>query len=107
MDTPQAPRLGPRPLPLHLAAAITSFASSQAALPLLKSGFLAWRPELRQAGGDLEESLAAVGLEALAEAVDRELRSRADRFLRGIERYRHHAYRRDLGDPATLWQDGS
>ena len=27
MGTPQAPRLGPRPLPLHLAAAITSFAS--------------------------------------------------------------------------------
>jgi polyhydroxyalkanoate synthase len=107
MATPQAPRLGPRPLPLHLAAAIGSFASSHAALPLLKSGFLAWRPELRAAGSELERSLAAVGVEALAEAVERELRSRADRFLRGIERYRDHPYRRDLADPATLWQDGS
>ena len=107
MATPQPPRLGPRPLPLHLAAAITSFASSHAALPLLKSGFLAWRPELRAAGSDLEKSLAAVGLEALAQAVERELRTRADRFLRGIERYREHPYRRDLADPATLWQDGS
>lgn len=105
MDTP--PRLGPRPLPLHLAAAITSFASSHAALPLLKSGLLAWRPELRAAGAELEKSLAAVGVEALAEAVDRELRSRADLFLRGIERYRDHPYRRDVADPAVLWRDGS
>jgi polyhydroxyalkanoate synthase subunit PhaC len=107
MVTPQPPRLGPRPLPLHLAAAISSFASSHAALPLLKSGFLAWRPELRSAGKDLEKGLAAVGVEALAEAVERELRSRADLFLKGIERYRNHSYRRDLVDPATLWQDGS
>ncbi|HKX09587.1 MAG TPA: alpha/beta fold hydrolase [Stellaceae bacterium] len=104
MDTP---RLGPRPLPLHLAAAIGSFASSQAALPLLKSGSLAWRPELKAAGADLEKSLAAVGVEALAQAVERELRSRADLFLKGIERYRDHAYRRALVDPPVLWQDGS
>ncbi len=104
MDTP---RLGPRPLPLHLAAAITSFASSHAALPLLKSGWLAWRPELKAAGTELEKSLAAVGVEALAEAVERELRSRADLFLKGIERYRDHPYRRDVADPAVLWQDGS
>jgi polyhydroxyalkanoate synthase len=103
----ETPRLGPRPLPLHLAAAITSFASSHAALPLLKSGWLAWRPELKAAGTELERSLAAVGVEALAEAVERELRSRADLFLRGIERYRDHPYRRDVADPAVLWQDGS
>src|SRR5690348_6434507 len=104
MDTP---RLGPRPLPLHLAAAIGSFASSQAALPLLKSGSLAWRPELQAAGADLEKSLAAVGVEALAQAVERELRNRADLFLKGIERYRNHDYRRGLVDPPVLWRDGS
>jgi polyhydroxyalkanoate synthase len=104
MDTP---RLGPRPLPLHLAAAIASFASSHAALPLLKSGSLAWRPELEAAGSELEKSLAAVGVEALGQAVERELRSRADLFLRGIERYRDHQYRREIVDPPVLWQDGS
>jgi len=106
MDMAPSPRLGPRPLPLHLEAAITSFVSSHAALPLLRSGFLAWRPELRTAGSELEKSLAAVGVEALAEAVERELRSRADLFLRGVERYRDHPYRRDLADPVVLWQDG-
>jgi len=101
------PQLGPRPLPIHLAAAIASFGSSQAALPLLKSGWLAWRPELRDAARDLERQLAAVGIEALAAAVDAELRTRADRFLAGIERYREHPYRRDLVDPPAIWQDGS
>src|SRR5579864_7467049 len=101
------PRLGPRPLPLHLAAAISSFASSQAALPLLKSGWLAWRPELKAAGTELVKSLAAVGVEALGQAVERELRGRADRFLKGIERYRDHPYRRDVADTPVLWQDGS
>jgi polyhydroxyalkanoate synthase len=107
MDKASAPRLGPRPLPLHLAAAITSFASSHVALPLLKSGWLAWRPELKAAGAELERNLAAVGVEALAEAVERELRSRADLFLKGIERYRDHPYRREASDPAVIWQDGS
>lgn len=101
------PRLGPRPLPLHLAAAVGSFASSDAALPLLRSGSLAWRPELQAAGAELEKSLAAVGVEALARAVERELRRRADLFLKGIERYRGHAYRRALVDPPVLWEEGS
>ncbi|HVM79410.1 MAG TPA: alpha/beta fold hydrolase [Stellaceae bacterium] len=107
MTATAPPRLGPRPLPLHLAAAIASFGSSQAALPLLKNGWLAWRPELREAGKDLEKQLAAVGIEALATAVDLELRTRADRFLAGIEHYRDHPYRRDLADPPAIWRDGS
>ncbi|HTZ79903.1 MAG TPA: alpha/beta fold hydrolase [Stellaceae bacterium] len=101
------PRIGPRPLPVHLAAAIGSFASSYAALPMLRSGLLAWRPELKEAGQELERSLGAAGLEALAAAVDAELRSRADSFLRGIERYRHHPYRRALADPPAIWREGT
>lgn len=84
-----------------------SFASSYAALPLLRSGLLAWRPELQPAGRELERSLAAAGLDALASAVDAELRSRAGSFLQGIERYRHHPYRRDLADPAAIWREGT
>ena len=30
-----------------------------------------------------------------------------DAFLAGIERYRHHPYRRALADPPALWQDGT
>ncbi len=104
---PPPPRIGPRPLPLHLAAAISSFASSHVVLPLLKSGWAGWRPELATAGRELEKQLAAVGLESFAEAVEAELRTRADLFLRGIERYRHHPYHRDVADPPAIWRDGS
>src|SRR5271154_6747181 len=99
--------MGPRPLPVHLAAAIASFASSYAALPLLKSGLLDWRPELQPAGRELQRNLAAAGLEPLAAAADAELRSRSDLFLRGMERYRHHPYRRALADPPAIWREGT
>jgi polyhydroxyalkanoate synthase len=101
------PRLGPRPLPLHLASAATVWMSSRAALPLLKSGLLPWRPELAAAANELRQSLAGAAPEALAAAVDAELRARSDLFLRGLERYRHHPYRRSLAAPPVLWQEGS
>jgi polyhydroxyalkanoate synthase subunit PhaC len=104
---PAPPRIGPRPLPVHLAAAIASFASSYAALPLLKSGSLDWKPELQVAGRELERNLAAAGLETIAAAVDAELRGRAGLFLQGIERYRHHPYRRALADPPAIWREGT
>ena len=102
-----APRLGPRPLPLHLANAATLWLSSRAALPLLRSGSLPWRPELAPAADALRQSLAGVAAEDFAAAVDGELRARCDLFLRGLERYRHHPYRRVLPDPPVLWQEGS
>lgn len=62
---------------------------------------------MQTAGNDLRNQLAAVGLDALAEAVDRELRARAGLFLAGIERYRHYPYRRSLIDPPSVWDDGT
>jgi polyhydroxyalkanoate synthase subunit PhaC len=102
-----ASRLGPRPLPLHLASAATAWTSSRAALTLLKNGSLPWRPELAAAGSALEQSVADVPPDDFAAAVDAELSARADAFLRGLERYRRHPYRRTLADPPELWRDGS
>jgi polyhydroxyalkanoate synthase subunit PhaC len=102
-----APRRGPRPLPLHLASAAMLWMSSRAALPLWKSGLLPWRPELADAARALQQSLAAVAAEDLAAAIDAELRARSGGFLDGVERYRHHAYRRALAEPPVLWQEGS
>lgn len=100
-------RLGPRPLPLHLASAATLWLSSRAALPLLKSGSLPWRPELAPAAQALRQSLASVAAEDFAAAVEAELRARSGGFLTGLERYRHHPYRRALPEPPVLWQQGS
>ena len=38
MDRPPSPRLGPRPLPLHLGTALMTWASSESAWKLWKSG---------------------------------------------------------------------
>jgi polyhydroxyalkanoate synthase len=64
-------------------------------------------PELASAAQALAEQLAAVAPEDFVAAVDRELRSQADAFLRGLEAYRHHPYRRTLADPPVVWQEGT
>src|SRR5258708_14471133 len=86
-----APRLGPRPLPLHLMSAMTVWLSSRAALPALMNDWLLSKPahasELTAAVRELAAQLAAVAPEAFAAALDRELRRRADLFLRGLDTY--------------------
>jgi polyhydroxyalkanoate synthase subunit PhaC len=101
------PRQGPRPLPFHLASAATLWMSSRAALPLLRGGLLPWRPELLPAANALRQSLEPVAADAFAAAVERELRARGDGFLSGLERYRHHPYRRALDEPPVIWEEGS
>lgn len=102
-----APRLGPRPLPLHLMAAALTWTSSRAALPLLSSGSLPWRPALRAAGAALEASLEKVDPEVFQGAVERQLNVRMMALADGILSYRRHPYRRDLPEPPVLWQDGT
>ncbi len=100
-------RLGPRPLALHLANASLTWFTSQAALPLLKSGSLPWKPELAAEGSELLQSLAGVNSAEFGLALERELRRRAGLFLQGIQDYRHHPYRRDMEDMPVLWQEGT
>ncbi len=101
------PRLGPRPLALHLANATGAWMSSRAALPFLKSGSLPWRPELALQGAALQLSLGLAKSEDFSAALDAELTQRNVRLLEGIELYRHHAYHRALAEPPVLWQDGT
>ncbi|HKR19176.1 MAG TPA: alpha/beta fold hydrolase, partial [Stellaceae bacterium] len=103
------PRQGPRPLALHLANASLTWLSSQAALPFWKTGSLPWSPDLEAKAKDLAQSLRELdGATAdFPGALERELRRRADLFLTGIERYRHHPYRRALPDMPLLWQEGT
>ena len=99
--------VGPRPLPLHLMAAATAFASSNAALPLSRNGSIDWRPGQREAARALEAELGSVNPDALARAVEIEGRRRLDAFLTGLERYRRHPYHRDIDDPPIAWAEGS
>ncbi|MGH6960788.1 MAG: alpha/beta fold hydrolase, partial [Dongiaceae bacterium] len=102
-----AARLGPRPLPMHLAAAMLTWLGSRSALPIWSSAWPAWRPELRATLTALEAELAGIDRAAFAAAVDREVRRRIDRLTAGVETYRRHPYRRDLSPPPVLWQEGT
>src|ERR1700761_6846390 len=106
-SSPAFPRQGPRPLALHLANATGAWMSSRAALPLLKSGLLPWRPEFALQGGSLSLALNVAKSDSFDAALDEELTRRAELFLDGVERYRQHPYRRDLPEPPLLWQEGT
>ncbi|ALG70762.1 poly-beta-hydroxybutyrate polymerase [Azospirillum thiophilum] len=104
-------RRGPRPLSLHLTAALGSLLSSAAGLPLLRNGLLPWSPALRGRAAALRDDLLQAdrlpgGGDRLSREVDREIRRRIDAVLTGIERYRRHPYVRDLPDPPTVWAEG-
>ena len=99
-------RLGPRPLPLHLARAMTVWTSSLAALSSAKDGSLPWSPALAGRAASLAADLASLAPESLSDAVAREGRRRLDATLAGIEIYRRHPYRRGLRDPKVIWRGG-
>lgn len=101
------PRTGPRPLPLHLARAMTVWTSSLAALPTAKSGSLPWSPALATRAASLAADLASAPDDSLTNCLAEEGRRRLDAMLTGIEVYRRHPYKRALRDPKVIWRDGS
>lgn len=131
MSPQNEPRLGPRPLPLHLATALNSWQSSQGALPLLRSGSIAWRPEVAERGEALSRQLAKAAAQAPKKpvpsgnrqsqsqpsaapatdpfdlAVTNEIFRRLQGLAAGIRAYRNHPYRRNLAEPAVLWHEGT
>lgn len=100
-------RLGPRPLPLHLITQIGMTLHSCAALPLLKSGSLAWSQQVSSAAAALCAEIAGIELDSLTEAVQAESHLRASQYLTGLERYRHHPYQRQLPEPPVVWAEGT
>ncbi|MCC7276280.1 MAG: alpha/beta hydrolase, partial [Alphaproteobacteria bacterium] len=104
---PRPPRQGPRPLPAHLALAATIWTSSRAAWPHLRNASPPSSPLFAGPIADLAAQLRDVDPEAFGVSLDREILERADRFLTGLERYRHHPYRRTLADPPAAWSDGT
>ncbi len=98
-------RNGPRPLPLHLLSEATLLMSTPAGLASLSAGSPPWKPHLADRAAELGREAAKADPDGLA-AVPRPLRRRLGAFLRGIEAYRRHPYRRDLPEPPVLWREG-
>lgn len=117
---PEPPlRLGPRPLPLHLAAAYTTWTSSSTGLMLLRNGWPSSRLSKPESGKAKNQGNPRAEIESLlreietcdagdfSRALAQEVRSRLNSLLDGILGYRAHPYRRDLRDPPCCWQEGS
>ena len=103
-------RLMPRPLPAHLASAMYLWLSSRAALTHWPGGLPAssaaenpLAARLRAAAAEIERC----GPDAVAAALDRELRRRATGFLDGVETYRRHPYRRAVAPVPVRWRRGA
>jgi len=106
------PRLGPRPLPLHLMTAINGWTSSRGALPMLRNDSIDWNPEIAARAAQLQKSLPAEPpaeneADPFTNAVETEIAARLTAFSAGVNAYRHHPYHRQLPDPPTLWESGA
>lgn len=102
-----APRTGPRPLAYHLSLAMAMQTGPVAALPMARAGVLPWHPSLAAEAAALTDQLQDAAPGALGDAVTAATKERLKLFLDGIDRYRHHVYRRDLPAPPTAWSQGS
>ena len=100
-------RTGPRPLPLHLMAVATISASSLAAWPLLSGGWRPWKGKLAEIGETLRKDLANANPDAFGASLQQELASRHAAFLKGVETYRSHPYRRTVEPPPAIWESDS
>ena len=103
----QTKRLGPRPLPLHLAIQTLTTLSCLSALPLLRNGSLSLSPALQPAAAALAAELESIDPEAFAEAVVREAGNRLTGFVDGVSRYRHAAAKKHLPEPPVVWRQGA
>jgi polyhydroxyalkanoate synthase len=102
-----APRLGPRPLWLHLGLAAMPWLGSPAAWRQWKHGSPPWKG---QQANDLEavaRKLADYPAGAVEAALAAEGMRRLARMMSGIGRYRAHPWRRPDEQATVLWQDGT
>ncbi|NQW09830.1 MAG: alpha/beta fold hydrolase [Alphaproteobacteria bacterium] len=116
-------RPGPRPLPLYLTTAATTWLSSYASSAAWRNGSLTWKPGSSEAAASLKNQLDALEAAlkqpnvgkpsdnpspaAFDTALDQEVRRRFGAFLGGIEAYRAHPYRRVVDEPPVCWKEGS
>jgi polyhydroxyalkanoate synthase len=106
------PRLGPRPLPLHLGTALMTWASCESAWKLWKPG----SPSSNQSA--VPEAIAALlpeiaalegkeGAGKFESALHKEIARRMGRLADGVLAYRRHPVHRDLENPPAVWSEGN
>ena len=106
-EQPRAQRLGPRPLPLHLATTNLMLLSSLAVWPIAKNASPHLNPHLLARFSQLLPDLASVDPNEFTAALIRAGLARIGAMTGGMQRYRRHGWHRDLPDPPVFWREGS
>ena len=107
------PRVGPRPLPLHLGTALMTWASSESAWRLWKPGSPSSNP-----GSAAPDTVAALlpeiaaletraGAGKFEAALQREIARRMHRLADGVLAYRQNPVHRTLDNPPAVWSEGN
>lgn len=110
---PPTPRLGPRPLPLHLSTALMTWASSESAWQIWKRDSPHSKPgstapeALAELVGEVAALEARAGAGRFEQALHREIARRLDRLAEGVIAYRRHPFHRTLQSPPAVWQEGN
>lgn len=99
-------RIGPRPLPLHLATANLMLLSSLAVWPIAKGASPHSNPHWQARFSSLQPHLADVDPNEFSAALIRAGLGRMGAMTAGLQRYRRHGWHRDLPDPPVAWREG-
>ena len=105
-DQRPARRLGPRPLPLHLATANLMLLSSLAVWPSARRASPLWNPQLQARFAALAPDLAGAEPSDFTAALIRAGVARLTGMTGAMLRYRQHGYARRLPDPPAVWREG-
>jgi polyhydroxyalkanoate synthase len=104
---PAPDRLGPKPLGLHLATALSMWLALPLAWRNSKAGLPGLSPELRKTFANLAARLGPGPNPDFDRALADEIVARGRRFIGGVKTYRCHQARRGLNAMPVIWQAGT
>ena len=106
--TPELPPLreGPRPLGFHVMSITTTNFGAMASLASAQLGLFPWHSTLRDEAEALMADARRFPQAEFGTTLAQVATKRLELWLKGVEVYRSHPYRRTLKDPPALWRDG-
>ena len=105
-ELPALPREGPRPLGFHVMSITTTNFGAMASLASAQLGLFPWHSSLRDEAAALMEEAKLFPQAEFGTTLAQVATRRLELWLKGVEVYRAHPYRRSLKDPPALWRKG-
>lgn len=100
-------QISPRPLGLHLAAAMAGLTGAAAAAPLAANGGIVWHPSLADEAAALQASLSETDAEQFTRDVWALVSGGIEDMIEGVRLYQSHSVHRTPNKDEPVWQDGA